>query len=154
MDTITEWEWRLRTAGPADIEPIAELKAVVMRADLTRLGRFGEERCRRIFREGFAPGFTSVIELAGAFAGSLTLRPHQRGGREIAHFYLDPAVQGRGLGGEILRSVLADCDARGLPVRLTVLQGSAARRFYERHGFALESEDPIDVHMLRPPAGG
>lgn len=51
----------------------------------------------------------------------------------------------------MLRTLLARADAEGEPVRLQVLQGSAARRLYERHGFVLESEDPIDVFMLRPP---
>jgi hypothetical protein len=37
-------------------------------------------------------------------------------------------------------------------VGLNVLQGSAARRLYERHGFVLESEDPVDVFMVRPPS--
>lgn len=30
-------------------------------------------------------------------------------------------------------------------------EGSAARRLYERHGFTLESEDPIDVFVVRAP---
>ncbi|WP_320783257.1 hypothetical protein [Streptomyces sp. CRN 30] len=38
-----------------------------------------------------------------------------------------------------------------MPVRLTVLRGSAARRLYERHGFTVEEQDPIDVHMVRRP---
>ncbi|WP_426502875.1 hypothetical protein ACPPVO_35270 [Dactylosporangium sp. McL0621] len=33
--------------------------------------------------------------------------------------------------------------------RLNVLQGSAARRLDERHGFTLESEDPVDVFTTR-----
>ncbi|PWK71204.1 hypothetical protein BCL76_104310 [Streptomyces sp. CG 926] len=34
---------------------------------------------------------------------------------------------------------------------LHVLQGSAARRLYERHGFAVEAQGPIDIVMVRPP---
>ncbi|KKD02293.1 acetyltransferase, partial [Streptomyces sp. WM6386] len=34
------------------------------------------------------------------------------------------------------------------------LQGSAARRLYERHGFTTESQDPVDVFMVREPAYG
>jgi hypothetical protein len=47
--------------------------------------------------------------------------------------------------------VLARIDTQGVSVRLNVLQGSAARRLYERHGFVLETQDPIDVFMVRPP---
>ncbi|MFE2625936.1 GNAT family N-acetyltransferase, partial [Streptomyces caelestis] len=39
-----------------------------------------------------------------------------------------------------------------VPVRLYVLRGRAARRLYERHGFALEREDPVDVFLVREPA--
>ncbi|MYV63244.1 GNAT family N-acetyltransferase, partial [Streptomyces sp. SID4931] len=42
-------------------------------------------------------------------------------------------------------------DAERLPVRLDVLQGSPARRLYERHGFTLEREDAVDVFLVRKP---
>lgn len=38
-----------------------------------------------------------------------------------------------------------------MTVGLNVLQGSAARRLYERHGFVVEAQDPIDVFMMRLP---
>jgi len=36
-------------------------------------------------------------------------------------------------------------------VRLQVLRGSSARRLYERQGFMVESEDEVDVFMVRDP---
>nr|WP_231118761.1 hypothetical protein [Paenibacillus polymyxa] len=36
---------------------------------------------------------------------------------------------------------------KGKHVTLNVLQGSSARRLYERFGFKIEREDPIDVYM-------
>ncbi|MER7822327.1 hypothetical protein ABTX85_07150 [Streptomyces sp. NPDC096097] len=36
-------------------------------------------------------------------------------------------------------------------MRLHALQGSAAHRLYERHGFAVEAQGPIDIVMARPP---
>jgi GNAT superfamily N-acetyltransferase len=152
MDTRT-WTprsgtWTLRPAHPADVEPIAELRAVVMRPDLERLGRFDEHRVRQRFRDAFVPAHTSVIEAEGRFAGCVALRPAEDAHR-LEHFYLDPALQGRGLGSAVLRTLLARTEADGRPVRLNVLQGSAARRLYERHGFVVESEDPVDVFMVR-----
>jgi GNAT superfamily N-acetyltransferase len=143
----------LRAATAADVEPIAELRAVVMRPDLVRLGRYDEHRVRQRLRDAFSPHHTSVIEVDGTFAGSLTLRPDDDGAssRLLEHFYLAAEHQGRGLGSAVLRTVLTRADADGLTVRLNVLQGSAARRLYERHGFVLERQDPIDVFMIRPP---
>ncbi|WP_223778076.1 GNAT family N-acetyltransferase [Streptomyces sp. 135] len=142
--------WNLRPAKTADIEIIAELRATVMRADLERLGRFDPHRVRRRLRDSFSAEHTSVIETDGAFAGCVTLRPAE-GGHWLEHFYLAPHRQGRGLGSAVLGTLLERTDAEGSTVRLDVLRGSAARRLYERHGFTVEDEDPVDVFMVRAP---
>ncbi|MGW2570864.1 N-acetyltransferase family protein [Streptomyces sp. NPDC001537] len=142
--------WVLRGAVAADLEVIAELRAAVMRSDLERLGRYDEYRVRQRLRDSFSPQYTSVIMFGGEFAGCVTVRPAE-GRLWLEHFYLVPHCQGRGLGSAVLRTVLQRADAQGLTVGLNVLQGSAARRLYERHGFVVEAEDPVDVFMMRPP---
>ncbi|MGR4878283.1 GNAT family N-acetyltransferase [Streptomyces sp. LARHCF249] len=143
----------MRPAEPADVETIAELRAVVMRPDLERLGRFDEHGVRQRLRDSFSPRHTSVIVSDGAFAGCVTMRPAGTG-QWLEHFYLAPGAQGRGLGSAVLRTLLDRTDADGVPVRLNVLQGSAARRLYERHGFTVESQDPVDLYMVRLPVAG
>ncbi len=145
-------EWALRPAKPADVETIAELRATVMRPDLERLGRFDEHRVRQRLRDSFSPRHTSVIVADGAFAGCVTVRPVDDG-RWLEHFYLAPELQGQGLGSAVLRTLLKRIDADGVPVRLNVLRGSAARRLYERRGFTVEVQDPVDVFMVRQPGG-
>ncbi|MEU3746839.1 MULTISPECIES: GNAT family N-acetyltransferase [Streptomyces] len=148
-----ETDWSLRPGRAEDVEAIADLRAEVMREDLVRLGRYDEHRVRQRLRDGFSPAHTSVIELDGALAGCVTMRPSGDGeGLYLEHFYLDPAVQGRGLGTTVLRELLDRADEAGAPVRLQVLQGSAARGLYERAGFAVEAEDPVDVWMVREAA--
>ncbi|MEV5733306.1 GNAT family N-acetyltransferase [Streptomyces sp. NPDC052292] len=145
-------DWSLRSATTADVETIAELRAAVMRADLERLGRYDEHRVRQRLRDSFSTRYTSVVMSGGDFAGCVTVRP--AGDRRwLEHFYLAPHHQGRGLGSAVLRSVLERADAQGRTVALKVLQGSAARRLYERHGFVVEAEDPVDVSMVRRPGG-
>ncbi|MFJ4847041.1 MULTISPECIES: GNAT family N-acetyltransferase [unclassified Streptomyces] len=144
-------EWEMRPAAAADVEAVAELRAVVLRADLQRLGRYDERRVRQRLREGFTPAHTRVIEVGGAFAGCVALRP-SAAVHWLEHFYLAPHLQGGGIGTAVLRAVLEECDREGTSVRLNVLQGSPARRLYERHGFTLDTEDPVDVFMVRPPA--
>ncbi|AEW99565.1 GNAT family N-acetyltransferase [Streptantibioticus cattleyicolor] len=149
-------EWRIRPASGADAEAVAEVRAVVLRADLERLGRYDERRVRQRLRDGFAPEHTWVIETGGAFAGCVALRPAEDA-HWLEHFYLAPRLHGNGIGTAVLRSLLARCDRDATVVRLNVLRGSPARRLYERHGFALETEDPVDVFMVRepaPPVGG
>ncbi|QHC22967.1 GNAT family N-acetyltransferase [Streptomyces sp. GS7] len=142
--------WMLRAATAADIETIAELRATVMRADLERLGRYDEHRVRQRLRDSFSTEHTSIIMLDRDLAGCVTIRPAEER-RWLEHFYLVTHHQGRGLGSAVLRTVLERTDALGVTVGLNVLQGSAARRLYERHGFRVEAEDPIDVFMVRPP---
>lgn len=141
-------DWQLRPATAADVEAVAELRAVVLRADLERLGRYDERRVRQRLRDGFAPAHTWVIEVGGGFAGCVALRPAEDA-HWLEHFYLAPHLQGGGLGTAVLRGLLDRCDRDGIRVRLNVLRGSPARRLYERHGFTLVSEDPVDVFLVR-----
>jgi GNAT superfamily N-acetyltransferase len=141
----------MRPATPADVEVIAELRAVVMRPDLERLGRFDEHRVRQRFRDAFVARHLSIIEAEDRFAGCVALRPAEDG-HWLEHFFIAPELQGLGLGSAVLRGLLARTDADGELVRLNVLQGSAARRLYERHGFSVESEDSVDVFMVREPS--
>ncbi|WP_435250729.1 GNAT family N-acetyltransferase [Streptomyces cucumeris] len=144
-------DWMTRPAFVADVEAVAELRAVVLRSDLERLGRYEEQRVRQRLRNGFAPAHTWVIEVDSTFAGCVSLRPAEDA-HWLEHFYLAPHLQGSGIGTAILRELLDQCDRDGTLVRLNVLQGSPARRLYERHGFTLETEDPVDVFMVRKPA--
>ncbi|WP_222121685.1 GNAT family N-acetyltransferase [Microbacterium sp. BH-3-3-3] len=141
-------EFRLRPAVAGDIEWLVELRAEVLRADLERLGRFDEHRVRQRLRDGFHPEWTRIIVVDGADAGSITVRP-DGASRWIEHFYLASALQGRGVGGAVLAQVLAE--PHDGATRLNVLQGSPARRLYERGGFTLDSEDEVDVFLSLTP---
>ncbi|PZF97950.1 GNAT family N-acetyltransferase [Micromonospora deserti] len=144
--------WEIRRASAMDVEAVAQLRAVVLRADLERLGRYDEQRVRQRLRDAFDPAHTWVIEVGGELAGSVALREAEDA-RWLEHFYLAPHLQGRGVGSGVLRGLLEQCDRDGVPVRVNVLQGSPARRLYERHGFTLETEDPVDVFMIRSSGG-
>ncbi|MGV9349779.1 N-acetyltransferase family protein [Streptomyces spiralis] len=144
-------DWGLRPASVSDVEAVAELRAVVLRADLERLGRYDARRVRQRLRDGFDPAHTWAIEVGGSFAGCVALRP-ARDAHWLEHFYLAARLQGSGIGTGVLRELLQRCDSGGILVRLNVLRGSPARRLYERHGFTVETEDPVDVFMVREPA--
>lgn len=151
LDCQVPAEFSLRPALPADAAWIAELRAVVMRPDLERLGRWDPVRVRERFLKAFQPEHTFVIAVEGQAAGVIAVRP-EPDALWIEHFYLAPEFQGQGLGAGVLRRVMGESkDHR--PFRLNVLHGSPARRLYERHGFVLETEDPVDVFMVAAPVG-
>jgi len=135
-----------RSATEHDIEWMVELRAEVLRDDLERLGRYDPHRVRQRMRDGYLPASTRVVLEDDVEVGCVAVRIEDDA-RWLEHFYLAPDVQGRGIGGRVLRTVLAEEDPR--PFRLNVLQGSPARRLYERHGFAVDSQDDVDVFMTR-----
>jgi len=62
--------------------------------------------------------------------------------------YLEPSAQGRGIGTQVLAMMLARLPA--LPVRVEVLKGSPARRFWEGQGFRFVEAQDFDDLMERP----
>jgi GNAT superfamily N-acetyltransferase len=140
--------WALRLATNADAHWIAELRAVVLRPDLERLGRFDPVRVRQRLLSAFDPAATQVVLVDGRETGCIAVRP-EADALWVEHFYLAPDVQGRGVGSAVLQRQLAD-HGRERTFRLNVLQGSPARALYERHGFIVDHQDPVDVFMVRP----
>jgi GNAT superfamily N-acetyltransferase len=102
------------------------------------------------FREGYDPTQLRLILVDGGFAGCVALKP-DGDGLLLEHFYLDAAVQGRGIGSAVLRLLLAEADEAAMPVRLGVLKGSPAARLYQRHGFVWTHDEPYDDYYLRWP---
>jgi GNAT superfamily N-acetyltransferase len=66
----------------------------------------------------------------------------------LEHFYLKPEFQGTGIGSSVLGAQL-DALSAAATIRLNVLQGSRARRLYDRFGFVVERQDAVDVFMVR-----
>jgi hypothetical protein len=60
-------DWVIRPATADDVEAVAEVRAVAMRADLERLGRYDEHRVRQRLRDGFVPAHTPIIETVPGF---------------------------------------------------------------------------------------
>ena len=147
--TVMAVAWDFRASDSSDAHWMAELRAEVMRPDLERLDRYDAVRVRKRFLDAFVPAHTRVIVADGQDIGLVALRP-EPGAVWLEHFYLAPPYQGLGIGREVLNRVLAEGDA-SKPFRLNVLQGSPARRLYERHGFILDHEDPVDVYLRAHP---
>lgn len=75
---------------------------------------------------------------------------------ELCRINVPPIYQGRRYGSELLRTVLAECDAQGVTVRLYpfasgALGETALRKWYQRHGFTCV---PGHIYLYRAPNGG
>lgn len=135
--------WRFGPVTEDDFEPLLAIRTDVMREHLERVGRYTPERSRQVFRGHFDEPGTRLILQDGMRVGCVGFRRHERE-IKIDSFYLERHLHGSGLGTTILKALLAEADATGLPVRLEVLAGSKADRLYLRHGFVKLREDDIE----------
>jgi len=142
-------DWRFGPPREEDFEPLLALRIEVMREHLERVFRYKPERARRIFREHFDEPGMRLILIGAELAGCVGFR-RETDCVKIDSFYLDRRFHNSGLGTTILKVLLAEADALGLPIRLEVLTGSKADRFYLRHGFVKLSEDAIEGQYERP----
>ena len=142
-------DWRFAPISEADFEPLLALRIDVMREHLERVFRYKPSRARRIFRGHFDEPGMRLILVNGERMGCVALRA-ESDCLKLDSFYLDRRLHNGGLGTVILKALLAEADAAGKPVRLEVLTGSKADRFYLRHGFVKLGEDEIEGRYERP----
>lgn len=134
----------------SDFDELVALRIAAMRESLERIGRFDPVRARERLRSSFYPADTQFIMLDGARVGFSTFR-FLPAHAQLDHLYVHPAHQSLGVGSHALRHLLAQADARALPVQVGALRDSASNRFYQRHGFVQTSEDAWDIYYIRPP---
>ncbi|MBE9610732.1 GNAT family N-acetyltransferase [Chitinilyticum litopenaei] len=142
-----ELVWRIASA--ADFEQLHQLRLAAMQDSLMQLGRYDPERSRERFASSFTPGATRVLHRDGKLLGFMMLRREPEVW-QLDHLYLHPAAQQQGLGSRILAGLCREADAARRDIALGALRGSAANRFYLRHGFKPVREEEWDIYYLRP----
>jgi GNAT superfamily N-acetyltransferase len=145
---------RFSPAAPQDLERLIELRVRAMRPALERIGRFDPQRARRRLIEQYRPQHTRLIWTGEAFAGCVAFAPHGPGQRILEHFYLEPVLSGQGIGSAVMAALMAEADAEGCTVVLTVVRESDANRFYPRFGFVETGRDEVDIFYEHRPRGG
>ena len=144
---------------PDDGDFLLSLYASTRRPELAGLGwsqaaadafirmQFGAQASH--LRAAFPGAAHAVICVDGERAGRLII-DRSGSGVVIVDLSLLPEFRGIGIGGELVRRLLAEADADRLAVRCHVLRGSDARRFWERAGFRACDDDGVYVAMERP----
>jgi ribosomal protein S18 acetylase RimI-like enzyme len=139
----------LRVAQPDDQPFLFELRKATMTEHLARAGEPIDDdahRARLLHRYDAA----QVICIDGAPAG--LLKAYRSNTEWFVHqLQIAPALQGRGIGERVLRTILRAAAADALPVALHVLKGNPAKRLYDRLGFQIVGEDQIEFHMRAAP---
>jgi GNAT superfamily N-acetyltransferase len=109
-----------------------------------------QERWERNLRDAARDGVRIWVADAGSrILGFASVGPARdedasRGQEEIYSMYLDPAMWGKGVARDLMRTVLGDV-AGGIPVSLWVLaDNDRARHFYRRHGFTPDGAERME----------
>jgi ribosomal protein S18 acetylase RimI-like enzyme len=69
----------------------------------------------------------------------------------LGSFYVMPEMQRRGIGTQVLRTLLAHATNQSKAITLAVVKINPARHFYERHGFRITHEDQHKFYMRVDP---
>ena len=100
--------------------------------------------------ESFPDATYSIICVDGERAGRLIVN-HAADQILIVDIALLPEFRRTGIGSGLVWRLLDQADASHLPIRCHVLHDSAARRFWERAGFAAQGRDGVYLAMERAP---
>ena len=141
-------QFEVRQATPGDRDKLYRIKREAMRPYVEQVWGWVEELQERRFRQGYDHTETQVVLVDGLAVGLLRVSE-----RESAVFIdqieIVPDFQGRGIGTALIKDIVA----RGRPVDLGVLKVNVdARRFYERLGFRVISDNEKHYQMRAEPA--
>jgi len=132
-----------------DFESLVALRIAAMRESLERLGRFDPVRARERLSSGFKAEYARHILADGVHAGFFVVKPSDRA-LVLEHLYIHPDYQGRGIGAIVMKHIIEQADALGLPIKVSALKESRSNGFYQYHGFVKTGENEWDITYVRP----
>lgn len=154
----------IREARPDDLEAVSRVflacwvvsYAGVLPARVVSL--FDERSARELWRgslESPRPGTTGLVaDVHGRACGITRLGtdPDEPDAGHIFSLYVDPAVQGSGVGGRLLSAAIERLEAAGhATITLWVFAANEpARRFYARHGFLPDGGERVEAAFGEP----
>ncbi len=154
MDHPLSFEITLRPARVADEAFLLELRKNTMERYLEGAGEpIDEQTHLRRIRAHFPDA--KIICHANARIGFI--KTHLSSTEwAISQLQVVPALQGKGVGTEVIRRVIEQADRYSVPVTLCVLKNNPAIRLYERLGFRVVLQNDVELSLIRPclaPAG-
>ena len=135
-------------ASDSDFEELLALRIAAMQTSIEKIGRFDPQRASERFRNGFSAAHTRHILLDGRRAGFFVVKASEHE-LLLAHLYIHPDYQQRGIGAVTLQHIFAEHNPTRLPIRVGALRTSDSNRFYLRHGFRKIEETEWDIYYLR-----
>jgi ribosomal protein S18 acetylase RimI-like enzyme len=136
-----------RPAAPDDFDYCAKLYFAGMEETIRALGL---DRAAHVadFRRRWEAAEVRMIVDDGADIGWLQSRS-EGDALFLTQLFVDASRQRQGIGTEVMRRLIAEAEAAGVPVTLGVVKANPALRLYERLGFRTTHEDERKFYMRR-----
>lgn len=138
-------DFHVTSASDEDKDALATLRVIAMQESLEAIGRFDPARARERFLATWCTEHTHKIEAGEQLAGFYVVEP-KSDHLWLAHLYIHPDFQSKGVGGVILDAIKQQSTETGLPIRLGALRQSRSNDFYQKHGFHQTHEEEWDIY--------
>ena len=142
--------YTLRQATQDDRDFLWSLQATAMRPHIEQIWGWDEARQIAMFAERWAPAPRQIIVVDGRDVGVVEVE-RRAGELHIDTLQVAVDAQNRGIGGAVLRDLVAEAHGRGQPATLQTFIINPARRLYERLGFVVVSQHETHVQMRCDP---
>jgi ribosomal protein S18 acetylase RimI-like enzyme len=142
----------LRTASSEDFVFARNLYFETMRGIIERLFGWDQTREERNFAGFFKVEEVEIIIADGQDVGWIQEQVDDQS-INLGSFYVQPAMQGRGIGTKVLDILLTRAADGSRAMTLAVVKINPARHFYEKRGFRITHEDQHKLYMRADPGG-
>jgi predicted N-acetyltransferase YhbS len=136
-----------RPARPADFDYCERLYFTEMER-INRELKLDRNAQVASFRRRWDAAQVRIITLDGADIGWLQSTT-QDGSLFLGQLFVETALQGRGIGTEVMHRLLEEATRADQPMTLGVVKINPAKRLYERLGFRVTHEDERKFYMRR-----
>lgn len=138
----------LRQAAAADHPFVQEVYFETQREVIEQIfGLHGDAHENEWFDGFYREASTQIILVDGHEAGFMTLLRHA-GTTTIQCLFLRSEHQGRGIGTNLLQTIIAESTSDGRRLTIGTERGNPAKRLYERLGFAVIRETKYRLEFL------
>ncbi len=139
----------LRAARAVDAAFVDALTRQTMLAYVARTWSNVSDIAAYFAKNRFDPEHTEIVQCNGQDVGRLTLLVTQDE-LFVDNIHVQPELQGRGIGGAVLRHVIARARREGRAVRLQCLRVNPAAKLYRRLGFVEQGQDATHFFLRLP----
>ena len=137
----------LEVMSRQDLEYLYSLCEATMRTYTeTVWGCWNEPEIRKHFADSLSKEMFECILENGDRVGALSIESHE-GYFQLEQIYIEPSHQNRGIGGEVVKTLIARAKKEVILIRIRVLKPNPAKRFYERLGFVVSETTAQRYHM-------